>query len=246
MSGLRIDTDVEMTTRDGVVLRADVYRPDDDRPRPALLHRTPYDKANPSLVSVLVADPVALARAGYAVVVQDVRGRFASEGVLDFAEQEHDDGYDSVEWAAAQDWCDAQVGIYGSSYHAISAYAALAAAPPHLSAVFAMIGAADLATTVRPGRAVRAGLPGLLLPGPGRRAGAPQRALPRGEARPGRSRAARAPGPARDGRADSRWRASTCSPTPPSHRGGAPGCTTRPAPTPPGRWPATSRCPTCR
>ncbi len=77
MPGLRIDTGVEMTTRDGVVLRADVYRPDDDRPHPALLHRTPYDRSNPTLVSVLIADPVALARAGYAVVVQDVRGRRA-------------------------------------------------------------------------------------------------------------------------------------------------------------------------
>ena len=149
--GLRIDTDVVMTTRDGVVLRADVYRPDDDLPHPALLHRTPYDKANPTLVSVLIADPVALARAGYAVVVQDVRGRFASDGVLDFGEQEHDDGYDAVEWTAEQPWCNGRVGIYGSSYHAIAAYAALAAAPPHLEAVFVMTGAADLATTVRPG-----------------------------------------------------------------------------------------------
>lgn len=151
MTDLRIDTDVPMTTRDGVRLVADVYRPDDGVRYPALLHRTPYDKANPSLTSVLVADPVALARAGYAVVMQDVRGRFGSEGTMDFARQEYADGYDAVEWAAAQPWCDGQVGIYGSSYHAIAGYAALAARPPHLRAALVMIGAADLATTVRPG-----------------------------------------------------------------------------------------------
>ena len=151
MDDLRIDTDVEMTTRDGVVLRCDVYRFDDDLPRPVLLHRTPYDKAAPALVSSIVADPVALARAGYAVVVQDVRGRFSSDGELDFGEQEVDDGYDAVEWAAARPWCDGQVGVYGSSYHAITTYAVLAAAPPHLSAALVMIGAADLAPTVHPG-----------------------------------------------------------------------------------------------
>ena len=95
-----------------------------------------------------MADPVALARAGYVVVVQDVRGRFASDGVLDFGEQEHDDGYDTVEWVTEQPWCNGRVGIYGSSHHAIAAYAA---APPHPEAVFAMTGAADLAPTVRPG-----------------------------------------------------------------------------------------------
>lgn len=160
MTGLRVDCDVAVPMRDGVELRADVYRPDDSEIHvgsnsnvsyPVLLHRTPYDKANPALTSVLIADPVALARAGYVVVVQDVRGRFASEGTMDFAAQEHDDGYDTVEWAADQPWCNGRVGIYGSSYHAIAVFAALAARPPHLGAAFAMTGTADLAATVRPG-----------------------------------------------------------------------------------------------
>lgn len=151
MTGISVDVDVPMTTRDGVVLRADVYRPADGEPVPALLHRTPYDRTDPTLVSAIVADPVRLARGGYAVVVQDVRGRFGSGGALRFFHQEHDDGHDAVEWAAAQPWCDGRVGIYGSSYHAMAAYQALAARPPHLGAAVAMVGATDMDATTHPG-----------------------------------------------------------------------------------------------
>lgn len=146
-----IDTGVEMTTRDGVVLVADVYRPAGDGRWPTLLHRTPYDRTDPTLVAAIVADPLWLARQGFAVVVQDVRGRFASGGAIDFAHQEHDDGYDAVEWAAAQPWSDGAVGIYGSSYHAIAALNAVAAGPPHLRAALAMIGGADGEATTWPG-----------------------------------------------------------------------------------------------
>ncbi|GLZ50384.1 CocE/NonD family hydrolase [Actinomycetospora sp. NBRC 106378] len=148
---LVIDTGVEMTTRDGVVLVADVYRPAAEGSWPTLLHRTPYDRTDPTLVSAIVADPLRLARQGFAVVVQDVRGRFASGGETDFAVQEVDDGYDAVEWAAAQPWSTGDVGIYGSSYHAIAALNAVAARPPHLRAALAMIGGADMAATSWPG-----------------------------------------------------------------------------------------------
>lgn len=151
MTGLVIDVDVRMTTRDGVSLAADVYRPAGGDPVPALLHRTPYDRTDPTLVSAIVADPVALARRGYAVVVQDVRGRFGSGGDFDFFHQEQADGFDAVEWAAAQPWCDGRVGIYGSSYHAMTTYQAIAAQPPHLRAAVAMIGATDLRATTHPG-----------------------------------------------------------------------------------------------
>ncbi len=72
-------------------------------------------------------------------------------GELDFAHQEHDDGYDAVEWAAAQPWSDGGVGVYGSSYHALSALNAVAARPPHLRAALAMIGGADMEATSWPG-----------------------------------------------------------------------------------------------
>ncbi|MFC4949965.1 CocE/NonD family hydrolase [Pseudonocardia sp. GCM10023141] len=151
MHGLAVDTNVAMTTRDGVTLRADLYRPAWPDPYPALLLRTPYDRTDPTLVSAIVADPVRLARQGYAVVVQDVRGRFGSGGDMAFFHQEQADGYDAVEWAATQPWCDGRVGIYGSSYHGMSAYQAVAAQPPHLRAAVAMVGATDLAATTHPG-----------------------------------------------------------------------------------------------
>lgn len=149
--GLAVDTGVAMTTHDGVTLRADLYRPAWPDPYPALLLRTPYDRTDPTLVSAIVADPVRLARHGYAVVVQDVRGRFGSGGDMAFFHQEQADGYDAVEWAATQPWCDGRVGIYGSSYHAMAAYQAIASQPPHLRAAVAMVGATDLAATTHPG-----------------------------------------------------------------------------------------------
>lgn len=149
--GVVVDEGVPMTARDGVVLVADVYRPDGDGRWPTLLHRTPYDRRDPTLVAAIVADPLWLARQGFAVVVQDVRGRFGSGGRLDFAHQEADDGFDAVEWAAAQPFSDGRVGIYGSSYHAITTYGALAARPPHLRAALAMIGATAMGPTTHPG-----------------------------------------------------------------------------------------------
>lgn len=151
MARLTVQTDVAMSTRDGVRLLADVYRLDDEQRRPALLLRTPYDKSNPLFISGIVVDPLWLARRGYVVVVQDVRGRYASAGDYDFFVQEQDDGYDAVEWTAAQDWCNGRVGIYGSSYHAMSALAAVAAQPPHLQAAMALVGAPGVGPTVRPG-----------------------------------------------------------------------------------------------
>ena len=140
MSRLIVEQDVWMSTRDGIRLAADVYRPDDDAPHPVLLHRTPYGKSTASLVSALVADPIELVRNGYVVVVQDVRGRFRSEGEWEPFIQEQDDGYDAVEWAAAQPWSDGNVGIYGSSYVAFTSYQAATARPPHLKTAVPIVG----------------------------------------------------------------------------------------------------------
>src|SRR5574341_1525539 len=94
---VRVERDVEARMRDGVVLRADVLRPDRPGRFPALLVRTPYGKdAEQS------EDDFAMraARAGYVVVVQDVRGRHRSEGVFDPYRQEGRDGYDTIAWVA--------------------------------------------------------------------------------------------------------------------------------------------------
>src|SRR5262245_62523000 len=105
---LIIDRDVPVEMRDGTVLRADVYRPESDASWPVLLQRTPYDKNVPR-ISALLLNPIRAASAGYAVVVQDVRGRFASDGDFYTFRHEPDDGYDTIAWSAAQPWSTGKV-----------------------------------------------------------------------------------------------------------------------------------------
>jgi putative CocE/NonD family hydrolase len=140
-SDIVIQHDVAVPMRDGVVLRADVYRPSSGV-HPVLLQRTPYSKDVPVGLMV-VMNPVRAARAGYAVVVQDVRGRFRSEGDFVPFVNEAQDGYDSVEWAAAQPWSTGAVGMFGSSYMAATQLQAATTAPPHLRAICPMEGSSD-------------------------------------------------------------------------------------------------------
>lgn len=121
--------------RDGTVLKADVYRPDTGAPVPAIVIRTPYDRSHP-LVPAAALDPERAMEAGFAVVCQDSRGRFASEGRFYPFEDDPSDGYDTVEWAAAQPWCDGAVGMAGRSYSGAAQWLAAAAQPPHLQALF--------------------------------------------------------------------------------------------------------------
>ena len=118
--------------RDGVVLRADVYRPARGGPFPVLVYRTPYGKhqAAESYQTHLKA-----VTRGYAVVLQDVRGRYASEGRFDPYRQEGADGYDTIEWAAVQPWSSGTVGTYGLSYPGAVQWLAAMEAPPHLVAM---------------------------------------------------------------------------------------------------------------
>ncbi len=134
---VRIDFDVETPMRDGVILRSDIYRPVSDKPVPALLTRGPYDKkvmAN----SVVGMDIRAATARGYAVVSQDVRGRFASDGeflVTPTQAVEGPDGYDTIEWIAAQPWCSGAVGMYGASYVSLTQWMAACEQPPSLKAI---------------------------------------------------------------------------------------------------------------
>ena len=127
-----VDRDVEVPMRDGTILRADVYRPAEGR-WPVLLKRTPYDKNLP-FGTLVDLDQMSAVLQGFAVVIQDVRGRASSEGKHQPFE-ERDDGYDTVEWCATQPWCDGKVGMYGSSYHGATQMAAASARPPHLRAI---------------------------------------------------------------------------------------------------------------
>lgn len=136
---MHYELNVEIPMRDNVVLRADIMRPDDDGPHPALLIRTPYSKDSPSTRCEDSAYPTEFAKAGYAVVVQDTRGRFCSDGewgVLDWT-LEGPDGYDTVEWIAAQPWCNGKVVMSGLSYPGTAALITGIEQPPHLAAIAA-------------------------------------------------------------------------------------------------------------
>ncbi|MBL7177144.1 MAG: CocE/NonD family hydrolase [Desulfobacteraceae bacterium] len=132
-SSIRVDRDIPMTMRDGVTLRADVYRPDDGEKHPAIVVRTPYNKVLSGNSDYLSA--VHAAFAGYAMVIQDTRGRFASEGEFIPMMPEGQDGYDTIEGVAAEPWCDGNVGMVGSSYLGRVQWQAAMEAPPHLKAI---------------------------------------------------------------------------------------------------------------
>jgi uncharacterized protein len=128
--------------RDGVVLRADVYRPDTERAVPALVNRTPYDRSSP-LIQLAAIEPERVVDAGFALVCQDVRGRFASEGEFYTFFSDVEDTYDTVEWAAAQPWCDGNVGMVGRSYAAAVQWLGAAEQPPHLRAISPIVTGSD-------------------------------------------------------------------------------------------------------
>lgn len=127
---VRVQFDVRVRMRDGVFLSTDVYLPaHGPGPWPVLVNRTPYDNSRrPEL-------PTYLAAHGYAVAVQDVRGRGDSDGVFVPWRQEFADGHDTVEWAAAQPWSDGLVGMYGGSYASYCGWAATRERPSALGAL---------------------------------------------------------------------------------------------------------------
>ena len=135
MSELRVIVNLKTPTRDNVMLASTLYRPDDDAQYPAILMRTPYLKER-FADEWLYSGYRELALLGYNLVIQDVRGVGDSEGVLiSNGGNEINDGYDTVEWIAAQDWCDGNVGMYGLSYFGFTQMAAASARPPHLKCI---------------------------------------------------------------------------------------------------------------
>jgi hypothetical protein len=133
VNSIRVDRNIPVKMRDGITLRADVYRPDDSAKHPVIVVRTPYDKT-PSAVSDYLS-PMEAAFAGYAVVIQDTRGRFASEGEFMPGASEGKDGYDTIEAIATEPWCDGNVGMAGASYLGRNQWDAAMEAPPHLKAI---------------------------------------------------------------------------------------------------------------
>src|SRR4051794_17749400 len=163
-TGVVFERDVEVTVRDGTVLRINVFRPDADGAYPVLLCAHPYGKDGlpepkpkgkgykvpfqlrmlpqslPFSFSAWTSwespDPGFWVPRGYVVVNCDLRGWGTSDGVGEvLSEQEALDGHDVVEWAAVQPWSTGKVGMLGVSYLALSQWATASARPPHLAAI---------------------------------------------------------------------------------------------------------------
>jgi uncharacterized protein len=124
-----VERNVAAKMRDGITLRADIYRPKADGRFPVLLVRTPYDKTGEMNFGLKAA------MRGYVVIAQDVRGRFTSEGEWYTFKNESRDGYDTVEWAAALPYSNGKVGMFGGSYVGATQFLAAIAKPPHLSGI---------------------------------------------------------------------------------------------------------------
>jgi putative CocE/NonD family hydrolase len=127
-----VEKNVEARMRDGVVLRADVYRPAAPGRHPVLMQRTPYSK-NPGASAV--EGFRALASRGYVVVVQDTRGRYMSDGVAR-PHDEAEDGFDTIAWARSLPFADGRVGMWGGSYLATTQLQAATLQPDGLVALF--------------------------------------------------------------------------------------------------------------
>jgi uncharacterized protein len=134
---VKIESAVPVKMRDGAVLIADVYRPQADGKFPVLLQRTPYNRAYDA------AGAAEMASHGYVVVLQDTRGRFDSGGEFYPFRHESQDGYDTVEWAAALPYSSGEVGMFGGSYVGATQMLAAIARPPHLVAVFPYVTASE-------------------------------------------------------------------------------------------------------
>lgn len=119
--------------RDGVRLATNIYLPEGAGPWPAVLIRTPYNKDLQGVTSS------AWVGRGYALVIQDCRGRFKSEGEYRPFVNDPEDGYDTVEWVAKQPWSSGRVGMYGASAMGITSNLAAIMNPPHLVATFVMV-----------------------------------------------------------------------------------------------------------
>src|SRR5579884_723312 len=128
-SEVTVERGVKVPMRDGVILRADIYRPKQEGRFPVLLERTPYNKAGGADFGYKAA------ASGYVVIIQDVRGRYTSEGEWYPFRYESEDGYDTVEWAAALPYSNGKVGMFGGSYVGATQFLAAITAPPHLAGI---------------------------------------------------------------------------------------------------------------
>jgi putative CocE/NonD family hydrolase len=127
-----VERNVPVPMRDGVLLRADIWRPASEGRFPTLVYRTPYGK---DATEDWYETHLRAVERGYAVVIQDVRGRYESDGEFFPYVNEGHDGFDTIEWAALQPWSNGSVGTYGLSYPGAVQWLAAVESPPHLEAM---------------------------------------------------------------------------------------------------------------
>jgi putative CocE/NonD family hydrolase len=140
-----IQRDVWVPMSDGVRLLADVYLPAGpgvEGPFPTILIRMPYGKTE--AYCYMPAHGKYWARRGYACVIQDVRGRWGSEGVYEPFVNEAKDGCETLDWVAAQSWCDGAIGMTGESYYGYTQWAVAASGHPNLKCIAPGDTAADI------------------------------------------------------------------------------------------------------
>lgn len=140
LNGVRIERHREVVMRDGVKLYADIYLPEAPGKYPTIVIRTPYGLQRDGMHQAVVK----YAQRGYAVVVQDVRGRYESEGKWEPFRDEANDGFDTIEWAAAQSFSNGKVGTQGGSYLGHNQWQAAAQNPPHLVAIFPTLASTNI------------------------------------------------------------------------------------------------------
>ena len=145
VAGVRIERDVPVPMSDGVRLFADVYLPDGpgvEGPFPVVLIRMPYGKQE--AYCYMPSHGKYWAKRGYACVIQDVRGRWGSEGVYEPFVNEAKDGYETLDWVAAQQWCDGDIGMTGESYYGYTQWAVAPLNHPNLKCISPGDTAADI------------------------------------------------------------------------------------------------------
>lgn len=126
--------------RDGVNLYADIYLPRTEGRYPTIVVRTPYGLQRDGMHQTMIK----YAQHGYAVALFDVRGRYESEGEWEPFRDEAKDGYDAIEWAAAQPWSNGRVGTQGGSYLGHNQWQTASLRPPHLVAIFPVLASTNI------------------------------------------------------------------------------------------------------
>lgn len=147
MNEVIIDRKVLIPMKDGTRLAADIYRPNADGSFPAIVERTPYNREES--VILRTGTPRYFAERGFVFIVQDVRGRFGSEGTwypfVDDGWGERQDGYETIEWIARQPWCNGKVATVGGSYAGQTQMFVAPTRPPALACCFIREAASNLA-----------------------------------------------------------------------------------------------------